>query len=873
MKKIAVGVLAHVDAGKTTLCESILYLAGNIRKLGRVDHGNTFLDTHQLERARGITIFSKQAQVVLNDLEIALLDTPGHADFSAEMERVLQILDYAILVISGTDGVQAHTRTLWNLLGKYKIPVFLFITKMDIAQKDNEKLVNELRQYLDRNCIDFSLPEKVGSQTEEIALCDEVLLERYLDTGIVMNEDIAYLIKQRKLFPCYFGSGLKLDGVENFLQGIGSYTVSAKITETFGAKIYKIARDDQGNRLTYLKITGGVLKVRAPVLYMDSESGQEIIEKISQIRIYSGSKYITVDSVAVGSICAVLGLTKSLPGQSLGNSDPSIAPMIEPALSYRINFPPEVELQTLLPKMLQLAEEDPQLHITWNGVTRELHAQLMGEMQIDILKSLILERFGVCIEMDEGCIMYRETIANTVEGVGHYEPLKHYAEVHLLLEPLPVGSGLVFETACSEDELGINWQQLVLTHLKERQHLGVLTGSPVTDIKITLVAGRAHLKHTEGGDFRQATYRAVRQGLMQAKSVLLEPFYQFQLELPEKQVGRAMTDIQNMSGTFEAPQRQGEIMLLTGIAPVAKMRPYAKEFMSYTHGQGKLTYHMHGYAPCHNAEEVIAAYQYDPQGDLEHSPNSVFCFHGAGSTVKWDQVEKHMHVESWLKKQKRETEPVQYVKRTKIDEKELEAIMLREFGPIKRSVYQKKNVELDSNPVERISEKEEFLIVDGYNVIFAWDDLKKIANENMDLARHRLMDTLSNYRGWRKCELVLVFDAYKVEGASEKNFDYHGIQVVFTRQGETGDVYIEKRISEIGKNYAVHIVTSDALIQLSAVRKGVLRMSAREFKMQVDQANEQIQATLRKMEAKGSNGAKHTMGELRQIYEKEVRGI
>lgn len=847
MKKLVVGIMAHVDAGKTTLSEAMLYLTGAIKTLGRVDHRDAYLDTHVLERERGITIFSKQARLETGEMKMTLMDTPGHADFAAELERVLPVLDYAILVVSGTDGVQAHTETVWRLLARYEVPTFLFINKMDLAGADRIQILEQLRKELSENCMDFSGNTDLS---EDIAMCDESLLERYVERGIVTDADISQLVLKRKLFPCWFGSALKLDGVAEFLAGLERYTAVPAYPEAFGARVYKIARDAQGNRLTYLKVTGGILRVRSPIAYVD-HSGENMEEKVSQLRLYSGAKYEPVEAVSAGEVCATLGLTGTWPGQGLGCCADAGAPLMQPVLSYRISFPEGVDTREMLPKLRELEEEDPMLHIVWDAALRQIHAQLMGEVQIEILKRLIADRFNVDAEVDSGRIMYRETIAESVEGVGHFEPLRHYAEVHLLLEPLERGSGLVFDTVCSEDILDRNWQRLILTHLEEKQHLGVLTGSPVTDMKFTLIAGRAHAKHTEGGDFRQATYRAVRQGLMQAKSILLEPVYSFRLTLPADQLGRAINDIRSMSGTFQIPDDYGADVTLTGTAPVSLMRSYQKEVAAYTRGRGKLSVAMSGYAPCHEADKVIEELAYDPERDVENTPDSVFCAHGAGFTVKWDQVPEYMHVDSGLERRETETEalrPRLYTRNLDIDDKELEAIMEREFGAIKRPQYRsaKQEMQLERMKTNVPEQRKEYVIVDGYNMIFAWEDLKLLAETELDAARTLLMDMLADYCAFRGCELVLVFDAYRVKGNRGSRFDRHNVHVVYTRENETGDMYIEKLANSIGRNYKVKVATSDALIQLSALRSGILRISAREFEGEVKGVLAQIREVTEK---------------------------
>ncbi len=849
MKELVVGIMAHVDAGKTTLSEALLYHTGAIRKLGRVDHRDAFLDTHSLERERGITIFSKQARLTTDTLALTLVDTPGHADFAAEMERVLPVLDCAILVISGTDGVQAHTETVWRLLERYGVPVFLFVNKMDLPGADRAALLAGLQRDLSENCLDFS---SGADLTEALAMCDEALLERYMETGAVTDGDIRGLISERKLFPCWFGAALKLEGTAEFLAGLERFTSVPEYPAEFGARVYKIARDDQGSRLTYLKLTGGTLKVRAPIAYTD-RNGARVEEKVSQLRLYSGTKFEPAEEVRAGQVCAVPGLTGTYPGQGLGTCPDADAPVLTPVLSYRVGLPEGVDARVMLPRLRELEEEDPLLHILWNEPLQQIHAQLMGEVQIEILKRLIAERFDVEVTVDEGRILYRETIANTVEGVGHFEPLRHYAEVHLLLEPLERGSGLVFDTQCSEDLLDRNWQRLILTHLMEKQHVGVLTGAPITDMKLTLIAGRAHAKHTEGGDFRQATYRAVRQGLMQAESVLLEPIYSFKLDLPADQLGRAINDIRAMSGTFQTPDDYGETVTLTGTAPVSLMRSYQTEVAAYTRGRGRLRVALAGYTPCHDAQKVVAEAAYDPERDLENTPDSVFCAHGAGVVVKWNEVPEYMHLDSGLERREMADAPLEprvYTRNLNIDDKELEAIMEREFGAIKRPQYRSAKQEMQLERMMAPVPRKDYVIVDGYNMIFAWDLLKALAEHDLDAARLKLIDTLAQYRAFRDCELVLVFDAYRVKGGTGSRFDRHGVHVVFTKENESGDLYIEKLANSIGRNYRVKVATSDALIQLSALRSGILRISAREFGMEVqgvlDQIGDVIEKTLPK---------------------------
>lgn len=827
MKKIIAGILAHVDAGKTTLAEAMLYRTGKLRKIGRVDHGDTALDTHALERERGITIFASQAVFSTDKMEVTLLDTPGHVDFSSETERTLGVLDYAILVISGLDGVQSHTLTLWKLLRLYGVPTFVFVTKMDFARKSREEIIENLNSELDGDFVDFG---DEAAMSEGLALCSESMMEKYLGGETIDEREIAEAIKLRQVFPCFFGSGLKLDGIDEFIDALEKYTIQPEYSEVFGAKVFKISHDPQGMRLTHIKVTGGSIKVREMI-------GDE---KISGIRIYSGAKFTTADEGKSGEICALTGLDKTHNGQGLGFEAAGERPTLEPVMNYRVVLPDGCDADTILPKLRELEEEDPQLHVTWNSHLKEIHVGLMGDVQAEILKSIVAERFGVKIDIDSGRVMYKETIENKVEGIGHYEPLRHYAEVHLIMEPLPRGSGLVFRTDCSEDTLDRNWQRLILMHLGEKQHLGVLTGSPITDMRITLAAGRAHIKHTEGGDFRQATYRAVRQGLMQAKSKLLEPYFSFRLEVPSEQIGRAINDIRMKSGSFDSPEESGGISVLRGRAPVTELNGYASEVAAYTGGRGRLYCESAGYDDCHNAEKVIAELAYDPEADLENTPDSVFCAHGGGFGVKWNKVGEYMHLESCLEKEKPYTPPVNR-RNLHIDDKELEAIMEREFGKPKYELYRPTAKKNDGNQTDfEMTERKSYVLVDGYNVIFAWDELKSLADTDLGAARERLMEILCNYSAYMKNNVVLVFDAYKVPGNTGERFDFHNIHVVYTKERELGDVYIEKLISEIGKNDRVRVVTSDNLIQLSAVRFGVLRMSAAEFEREVDSVHAKI---------------------------------
>ncbi len=841
---IVLGILAHVDAGKTTLSEAMLYLSGKLKKLGRVDHRDSFLDNNSLERARGITIFSKQAVMPLGEMTVTLLDTPGHVDFSAEAERSLQVLDYAVLVISGTDGVQAHTETLWKLLERYNVPVFIFVTKMDLPGCDRQEIMDGLRTRLSERCVDFSAEGE--ALFESAAMCSEEAMDEYIETGSIGTKRMRDMLRRREIFPCCFGSGLRTEGVAEFLDILELYARPGDYGEDFSARVYKIARDAQGNRMTFMKVTGGALRVRSLMKYADRD-GNAFEEKISQLRIYSGAKYDTAETVLPGQICAALGLTGTYPGQGLGAAGDFAEPLLEPVMSYRVILPPQSDPAVLLPKLMQLDQEDPQLHIVWNERTREISVQLMGRVQAEIFRSLVKERFDTDITLDTGRIMYRETIKDTVEGVGHFEPLRHYAEVHLLLEPLPRGSGIELSSSCPEDELDRSWQRLILTHLAEKQHIGVLTGSPVTDIRFTLAAGRAHIKHTEGGDFRQATYRAVRQGLMQAESVLLEPWYSFVLEVPAEQIGRAISDVRAVNGEIDSPEDTGGMMRLEGAAPVAGMNEYMQELLAYTHGRGRLSLTPGGYRACRDQQKIVDAIGYEAERDTDNPADSVFCSHGAGVNIPWDQVKDYMHLESCLKPPVEETAPAAAprYRSLSIDDRELEAIMEREFGKIKRPQYSARQVNAAaSEPV--FEKKPEFIIVDGYNLIFAWDELKKLAADRLDLARGRLMDMLSNYCGFTKAKLVLVFDGFRTPGNPGSREDYHNINVAFTKDGETGDAYIERLADEIGKNYSVRVVTSDNLIRLSALRSGVLRCSSGEFKNEVEWVLGQIDAVLKK---------------------------
>ena len=843
-KNICAGLLAHVDAGKTTLSEAMLYLSGEIKKLGRVDHRDCFLDTHSLERERGITIFSKQARMELEHSMVTLMDTPGHADFAAEAERSMQVLDLGLMVLSASEPVQSHTETLWRLGENYRLPCFIFVTKMDLPNTGREEIMKLLQNRLSGNCVDFG--QEREQLMEHIALCGEGAMEEYLETGSVRDETVRELIRCRQLFPVFFGSGLKTQGVEELLKALDSYAPEREYGEDFAARVYKIGSDSQGKRLTYMKITGGSLKVRSPIKYKD-EKGKELEEKVSQIRLYSGIKYEAAEEVSAGQVCAVLGLSACRSGQGLGAEEDAAPALLEPVLSYRVIPPKGMDPALLLPKLRQLGQEDPQLHIAWNQGLGEISLQLMGKVQTEVLKSLVKERFDIDITLDTGRIMYKETIADTVEGVGHFEPLRHYAEVHLIMEPLPLGSGIQVESICSEDQLDRNWQRLILSHLLEKQHLGVLTGSPITDIKISLAAGKAHDKHTEGGDFRQATYRAVRQGLMQAESRLLEPWYSFELEVPPEQIGRAISDLRTMNGEFESPEEAGELTRLRGMAPVSAMNGYTEELAAYTRGRGRLSLRSAGYRPCPNPQPVIAEIGYEPERDLDNTADSVFCSHGAGVNIPWDKVKDYMHLPSCLEKEKGEEPlPAPRYRSLSIDERELEAIMEREFGPIRRKEY--RAAQRNEAPAQSAAplNKKEYLIVDGYNLIFASAELKALAKDRLDLARSRLMDMLSNYAGFTKSELVLVFDGFRTPGNPGSRSDYHNIHVAFTKDGETGDAYIEKIADQIGKNYSVRVVTSDNLIRLSALRSGVLRCSAGEFINELDWVLGQMEQVLKK---------------------------
>ena len=860
---ICIALLAHVDAGKTTLSESLLYACGALRKVGRVDHKDSFLDTDTLERERGITIFSKQARLSLHGREVTLLDTPGHVDFSAEMERTLQVLDAAVLLISAADGIQGHTQTLWNLLKKYQIPTILFINKMDQPLADHDKILQQLQQTFSSECIDFGA-ERDMAFWESIAVAQEDSLEYFLEHGDLPQEEIARLVSCRSVFPCFFGSALKQEGITELIEGIASYIETPRYPSAFGARVYKITRDQQGNRLTHMKITGGQLHVRD--LLSSANWSKE--EKVNQIRLYNGEKYDTTEQVTAGEICCVTGLSESFAGEGLGIENYEIAPVLSPVLNYCVQGPAEMDVHTLLAKLKLLEEENPELHIVWDEELGEIHAQLMGEVQIEILKCVVKDRFGIEIFFDDGEVVYLETIADTVEGVGHFEPLRHYAEVHLILEPGEAGSGMQYELDCSEDMLAKNWQRLIYTHLCEKTHKGVLTGSALTDVKITVVAGRAHNKHTEGGDFRQAVYRAIRQGLMQAENVLLEPYYAFRLEIPSEMTGRALTDIQRMNGEFDGPETEDDMAVVTGSAPVSEMQDYQREVTTYSRGRGKLFCTLKGYFPCHNQDEVVEAIGYDPERDVENPTGSVFCAHGAGYNVPWQEVPEHMHIEAQLPKileeRKRlageteksldETVPVNLRKeksrsaeaaarggrhyaRNAREDRELEEIFIRTYGRVERKADRlPKTVTAGKTPKVKKDEEgvQEYLLVDGYNVIFAWDDLKELAKENIEAARNKLMDVLCNYQGFKNYPLILVFDAYKVEGEAMEIFKYHNIHVVFTKEAETADQYIEKVVHEVAKKYRVTVVTSDGIEQVVTVGQGANLISSREFYEEVE---------------------------------------
>ncbi len=863
--RIVIGLMAHVDSGKTTLAESLLYMSGTIRKLGRVDHKDTFLDTHKLERNRGITIFSKQAKMQLQDYDITLLDTPGHVDFSAEMERTIQVLDYAILLVSGTDGVQGHTLTLWKLLKRYHIPTFIFVNKMDLVGADVDLILENLQNKLDERCVNFMVNRQGEIFFDTLAMCSEALMEEYLENGEISLQSLQKAICDRMIFPCFFGSALKQQGIFEFMDTINLYIKSCEYSKEFGARVYKISRDEHGNRLTHMKITGGSLKVKEN-LESETKNGEVWSEKVDQIRVYSGNQFTTVNEAVAGSVVAVSGLTKTYAGEGLGRETQSEIPLLEPVLTYRIHLQQEVNVHSVYTKLCQLIEEEPELNIIYDETLKEIYAQVMGEVQIEILKSIIAERFQVEVEFDAGNIVYKETIEEPVIGIGHFEPLRHYAEVHLLMEPLESGSGLEFAVSCSEDILDKNWQRLIMTHMEEKKHKGVLTGAEITDMRITIIAGRAHLKHTEGGDFRQATYRAIRQGLKSAKSVLLEPIYEFKLELPQEMIGRAMSDIQRMHGKFESPIIQGEKAVLTGVAPVATMRDYQREVISYSRGHGSLFCEIKGYAPCHNSEEVVEKYHYDSESDLDNPTGSVFCSHGAGFVVPWYQVPEYAHVDNGIK-EAYEDEEIQTIKQRKnyvssvgaVTEEELDAIFERTYGSIKQKrAGWSKTISAANDSSYRGTEqsyevkknREEYLLVDGYNIIFAWKDLKELSKMNIDSARDKLLDIMCNYQGLKKNHIIVVFDAYKVAGGKGSVQDYHNIHVVYTKEAETADQYIEKVTHELGRMHNVTVATSDGLEQMIIWGQGARRLSARGLKEEVELANKQIKKQIDLMNSK-----------------------
>ena len=856
MKHICIGILAHVDSGKTTLSEGLLYASGALRKLGRVDHGDAFLDTDALERERGITIFAKQAMLTVGEREFTLLDTPGHVDFSAEMERTLSVLDYAVLVISGSDGVQSHTRTLWRLLTRYEVPTFLFINKMDLAGTDKSSLMERLTQTLSAECVDFSAPPQ--GRDEALALCDEAALESLLERGSIDDSLISEMIKSRKVFPCFFGSALKMDGVEDFLSALARFTVAPEYPSEFGAKVFKISRDAQGGRLTWLKVTGGALRVKAPLSYR--AQNQDYQEKADQLRLYSGIKFRTLEKAGAGSVVAVTGLSHSYVGLGLGTEAEASAPLLQPVLTYQLVLPDGADAHNALTKLRELEEEDPMLRIVWGERYGQIHVQLMGKIQLEILRRRILDRFGLAVTFGEGSIVYRETIASPVLGMGHFEPLRHYAEVQLLIEPLPRGTGIQLASNLATDALDLNWQRLIFTHLLEREHAGVLTGSALTDVRFTLVAGRAHLKHTEGGDFRQATYRAVRQGLMQAESLLLEPYYDFRLEVPAECVGRAMTDLQNMGGTVDSPQSVGENTVLTGYAPVRTLRDYFTDVAAYTRGRGQLSCAVRGYETCQNQDEIVALLGYDAERDTDNPASSVFCDHGGSITIPWNEVAQHVHCDSGIHFDKEETEEKSAPPPRRgvgagsayAADKELQEIFERTYGKVERRAFEpaKKPARTslaDHYDVTIHSEDTEYLLVDGYNIIFAWDELQRLAAQDIAAARGALIDILANYQGFRKCRVIVVFDAYKVKGNPGSVQTVHGIKVVYTKEAETADTYIERATYELRRERRVRVATSDGPEQVIILGHGAPRVSARAFHAEVEAAEGQISAVLQSL--------------------------
>ena len=847
-KRLVVGVLAHVDSGKTTLSEAVLYRAGAIRKLGRVDHRDAFLDTDSLERARGITIFAKQALFSLDGAQVAWLDTPGHVDFSAEAERTVQVLDYAVLVISGPDGVQSHTETLWALLRRCRVPTFLFINKMDLPGPGREAILEQLRRRLGDGFVDFGADS--AARDEALALCDERLMDAYLAGEALPDGDIVTAIARRHVFPCWFGSALKLEGVDALLSGLARWTRPAPAGEHFGARVFKVSQDEQGARLTWLRVTGGVLKVKDTLA--GGPEGEGWSGKADQLRLYSGAKYTLANEVCPGQVCAVTGLADAKPGEGLGAERDAGDPLLEPVLTYQVLLPEGADVHAALASLRRIEEEVPELHVVWDEQLNQIHIRLMGEIQLEVLQSLLARRFGLEVSFGEGGILYKETIAEPVEGVGHYEPLRHYAEVHLKLEPLPPGSGLQYDTDCREEVLARNWQRLVLSNLEEKEHRGVLTGAPLTDVKITLIAGRAHLKHTEGGDFRQAALRAVRQGLMMTKSVLLEPWYHFRLELPAASLGRAMNDIQQLGGSFGPAGQEGETAILEGSAPVSGLRGYPRQLAGYTHGRGKITLTPDSYRPCRNAAEIVAAAGYDPEADLDNSPDSVFCAHGAGFIVPWNKVREHMHVESGWGKAKparpdaADTAPARRAASFRAsleNDAELMKIFEQTYGPIKRdplAAFRPVKSERPDFDARQWAVLPEYLLVDGYNIIFAWEDLAALAKDSLAAARQKLMDILCNYQGFKQCVLILVFDAYRVPGSPGTVEQYHNIHVVYTREAETADMYIERVTHEIGRERRVRVATSDGMEQIIILGHGALRVSARQFRDEVDEVEREI---------------------------------
>lgn len=835
MKKITIGITAHVDSGKTTLAEAMLYRSGKIRRLGRVDNGNSALDTDTIERDRGITIFAHQAEFSSGDTNFFLLDTPGHIDFSAETERTMRVLDYAVLVISGTDGVQSHTLTLWKLLQRYEIPVFIFVNKMDLIGAEQSAVLSDLQKRLSVSCVDFSESDELVY--ENSAACSEELIEKYLSEAGINDEDIIAAISDRQLFPCFFGSALKMNGVDEFMKGLDRFTAEPLRDNAFGAMVYKISYDAKGSRLTHMKITGGELRMREEINYKNSDN-EDVSGKISSVRFYSGDKFRNAEIAEAGDICAVTGLQFTYAGQGIGYVKNCERTYLEPVMTYKLLLPENVNVYDALKDMRKLEDEDPQLHIVWNEELHEIHIQLMGAVQLEVITQITEQRFGYKVQFTDGAVAYRETIRNKVEGVGHYEPLRHYAEVHLLLEPLERGKGLQFASSCSEDMLDRNWQRLILTHLEEKEHKGVLTGSSITDMKITLAAGKAHIKHTEGGDFRQATYRAIRQGLRKAESVLLEPYYDYELEVPSECVGRAISDLQHMSAEFNSPESIGDTSVITGCAPVSELNGYQSEIISYTRGRGRLSCTVSGYRECHNADKIIESIDYDCDSDIENSADSIFCSHGAGYIVKWNEAEEHMHIPSCIEKNSDDEESDRNKARKYVEyavsDKELMEIFERTYGKIKtdpRRAFKKSKTAIVDNKQVKLPQYSgpDYLLVDGYNIIFAWDELKKIAEENLDAARGELINMMCNYQGFAGCELILVFDAYKVKGKFREIEKYLNINIVYTKESETADTYIERVSHELSENHRVRVATSDGIEQMIILGNGAMRISASEF--------------------------------------------